>query len=136
MVLKHSSDLSWLASHPISLSKLALFLVEALRNTKKARLPLVLAAYQPQSQLYQVVATNGVRRSGSADDEEIEDDDDGVADQPYQFRNHFGSSFRQAAQQIRARVKHDGFESSVIEVNADDLKQFLHVLQTVPVPRH
>lgn len=137
VVLKHSSDLSWLASHPISLSKLALFLVEALRNTKKARLPLVLAAYQPQSQLYQVVATNGVRRSGTTGDEEVEDDEDeGVADQPYQFRNHFGSSFRQAAQQIRARVKHDGFESSVIEVNADDLKQFLHVLQTVPVPRN
>jgi len=50
------------------------------------------------------------------------------------FYSHFGMIFRQAAQQIRARVKHDGFETSVIEVNADDLKQFLHVLQTIPSP--
>jgi len=140
VVLKHSADLAWLASHPVSLSKLALFLVEALRSTKQARLPLVLAAYQAQTQLYQVVATNGIRDSNPTYDGvnfDDEDHDEGrVLDQPYQFRNHFGSSFRQAAQQIRARVKHDGFETSVIEVNGDDLKQFLHVLQTIPIPRH
>ncbi len=132
VILRHSADLSWLASHPISLSKLALFLVEALRSTKKARLPLVLAAFQPTKQLYQVVATNGIRFE---DEEDFEEEEEAIVyDQPYQFRNHFGMSFRQAAQQIRARVKHDGFETSVIEVNADDLKQFLHVLQTIPTP--
>lgn len=138
VVLKHSADLAWLASHPVSLSKLALFLVEALRNTKKAKLPLVLAAYQAQRQLYQVVATNGIRGSSSAGDDYEDEEEEGELpfDQPYQFRNHFGMSFRQAAQQIRARVKHDGFETSVIEVNGDDLKQFLHVLQTIPMPRH
>lgn len=155
VVLRHSSDLAWLSSHPVSLSKLALLLVEALRNNKKARLPLVLAAFQPQSQLYQVVATNGYRPRPDDEDynlhEDEEDEQSGFHDQPFQFRkytpplvnrpcsppscSHFGVSFRQAAQQIRARVKHDGFETSVIEVSADDLKQFLHVLQTIPSPR-
>lgn len=61
VILRHSPDLAWLSSHPMSLSKLALFLVEAMRLTKKSALPLVLAAFQHQSQLYQVVATNGIQ---------------------------------------------------------------------------
>jgi hypothetical protein len=90
VILKHSADLAWLASHPASLSKLALFLVEALRNTKKARLPLVLAAYQPQSQLYQVVATNGSRPTAADEDDYGEEDEESemVHDQPYQFRKY------------------------------------------------
>lgn len=87
VVLRHSSDLSWLASHPMSLAKLALFLVEALRNTKKAKLPLVLAAFQSQSQLYQVVATNGYRKRVKEDEDE-EGDPDMIYDQPYQFRKY------------------------------------------------
>lgn len=73
IVLKHSTDLAWLASHPLSLSKLALFIVEAMRDTKSAHLPLVLAAFQTQSQLYQVVATNGTTKPGPAED--LDEDD-------------------------------------------------------------
>lgn len=128
IILRHSPDLAWLSSHPLSLSKLALFIVDAQRETKKAALPLVLAAFQPTSQLYQVVATNGSRLSNSNDPDAVEED-------PLEFRNHFGMCFRQAAALVRARVKHDGFQSSVIEVNADDLKAFIHTLQTIPSPR-
>jgi cell division control protein 45 len=129
IILRHSPDLAWLSSHPLSLSKLALFIVDAQRETKKAALPLVLAAFQPASQLYQVVATNGSRLASPGSDPEAVEED------PLGFRNHFGMCFRQAAALVRARVKHDGFQSSVIEVNADDLKAFIHTLQTIPSPR-
>ncbi len=43
--------------------------------------------------------------------------------------SHFGLAFRRAAQSIRARVKHDAFESAMIEVKSDDIKAFLHALQ-------
>lgn len=58
VVMKHSSDLAWLASHPLSLAKLALFLVEATRSMRNGHLPLVLAANQSSLGTYKVVAAN------------------------------------------------------------------------------
>ena len=49
------------------------------------------------------------------------------------FYSRFGMAFRRATQALRARVKHDGFESSLIEIKAADLKPFLQELQTIPI---
>lgn len=40
----------------------------------------------------------------------------------------FGRSFIEAAERSGARIKHDGFEESIIEVQREDLNNFLHVL--------
>ena len=41
-------------------------------------------------------------------------------------------AFRRAATKVNARVKHDGFETAMIEVRAEDLKSFISTLQTIP----
>jgi len=51
------SALAWFTAHPLSLSKLALFLIDALRNTKRGDRPLVIAAHQSLSNTFIVVAT-------------------------------------------------------------------------------
>lgn len=40
----------------------------------------------------------------------------------------FGQSFAEAAAQSQARIKHDGFEEFIIEVQKEDITNFLHVL--------
>lgn len=56
VVLRHTSDLAWLSNHPLSLAKLALFLAEATRGSRRGHTPLVLAAHQSASDTYLVVA--------------------------------------------------------------------------------
>jgi cell division control protein 45 len=115
VVLRHSSDLAWLSNHPLSLTKLTLFLSEATRGSKRARTPLLLAAFQALTDTYLVVVW-----TSNAGGEESS-------------RNCFGIAFRRAAQTVRARVKHDGFDSAMIEVKSEDLKGFLQTLQTIPL---
>ena len=48
--------------------------------------------------------------------------------------NKFGHAFREAANQIKARFKHDGFDSAVMEIDKDDVLRFiesLHEIMTV-----
>lgn len=119
-ILRHTPDLAWLSGHPLSLAKLAHFLVDALANTRRASQPLLLAAAQSTRDTYLVVAVNGSRTtSGDQFD--------------HQIVNRFGLAFRRVAQRTRARVKLDGFDASVIEVRSDDLKPFLQALQTIPL---
>jgi cell division control protein 45 len=40
----------------------------------------------------------------------------------------FGTAFRLAAENINARIKHDGFETSVIEVDQVDAQRFIESL--------
>ena len=42
--------------------------------------------------------------------------------------NHFAHSFRRAAEQIRARFRHDSFEASVLQVAERDLGEFMEAL--------
>lgn len=122
VVLRHSSDLAWLSNHPLSLTKLTLFLSDATRTSKRSQTPLLLAAYQALTDTFLVVVwTSGSRGGG-----------DGGGGEEY-GRNRFGYAFRQAAEMVRARVKHDGFESALIEIRAGDLKGFLQTLQTIPL---
>lgn len=118
VILRHGPDLAWLSNHPLSLNKLTLFLVEATRNSKRGHTPLVLAAYQSPTDTYVVIAITTTGPSQVNNDSR---------------RNRFGLAFRRAAQTVRARVKHDGFDSAMIEVKADDLKGFLQTLQTIPL---
>ena len=102
-----------LFKHPLSLTRLALFLQDALRATKTRERPLVVCG--PASRetsddakhtvgggdgaFALVVGVTGAPRA---------DDADGG--------NHFSSSFRRAAETVRARFKHDAFEASVVQV--------------------
>jgi cell division control protein 45 len=45
-------------------------------------------------------------------------------------RNTFGLAFQNTAQRTNARVKHDSFDASVIEVKKEDLKTFIEQLQS------
>ncbi|ORX82277.1 CDC45-like protein [Anaeromyces robustus] len=45
-------------------------------------------------------------------------------------RNTFGLAFQNTAQRTNARVKHDSFDASVIEVKKEDLKSFIEHLQS------
>jgi len=42
----------------------------------------------------------------------------------------FGLAFQNTAQRTNARVKHDSFDASVIEVKKEDLKTFIESLQS------
>lgn len=114
VVLRHSPDLAWLSNHPLSLTKLTLFLSEATRSTRRAATPLLLAAYQALTDTYLVVIWTP-NNSGDGGGQ----------------RNRFGMAFNNAAVRIRARVKHDGFDSAMIEIKAGDLKGFLQTLQHI-----
>jgi len=45
-------------------------------------------------------------------------------------RNTFGLAFQNTAQRTNARVKHDSFNASVIEIKKEDLKTFIEHLQS------
>lgn len=126
VILRNGSDEAWLAGHAFSLAKLALFIADATRNTRRGRLPLVVAAYSTLGDTYFVVASGTSKELDGARDADV-DSIEGVT------RNRFGLAFRRAAQVVRARVKHDGFDTSIIEVKAEDLKSFLQTLQTIPL---
>ena len=44
------------------------------------------------------------------------------------YRNTFGQSFRLAAEHCEASFKHDGFETSIMEVKRDDIRRFIDAL--------
>lgn len=153
------ADLAQLSGNPFALDKLALFLVDSCRQTRNGHLPLVLAALQPPtpeeptfSKYLVVTSIPNSFQVGEGEEEEEwnDDDDDGIPlnrnshssqgskekNSHYRFvpiHNKFGIAFRDAALKVNARVKHDGFESSLIEVRAEDLRSFLQTLQTIPL---
>jgi hypothetical protein len=45
-----------------------------------------------------------------------------------QNRNEFGSIFRSAAEKVQASIKHDGFESSLIEIGIEKFEDFMDEL--------
>lgn len=125
VVLRNGSEVAWLAGHPFSLAKLALFIKDATRTSRRGNTPLVVAAYYGVTGTFFVVATSTSANSITRDKER---DREGMIP-----RNKFGMAFRKAAQSVRARVQHDGFDTSVIEVKEEDLKPFLQTLQTIPI---
>lgn len=106
--------------HPLSLLRLALFLQDALRMVKRIGRPLVVVGPSPDADkgLALVVGVTGKPRA----------DDTGGG-------NHFAQSFRRAAQQIRARFRHDSFEASVLQVAEKDLGEFMEALSDIDAER-
>jgi cell division control protein 45 len=103
-----------LFSKPVALSKLALFLVAAYRESgrwqgKRSR-PLVMLSFKEAQGTYLVVGVTCPQQSGDV------------------LHNKFGTAFRWAAEGIDASFKHDGFETSVMEINSADTQRFVESL--------
>ena len=96
--------------HPLALTKLALFIADAIREgtpslrTKSAK-PLLMAAPNPNDSppTYLIVAVLGSARCWRAGG-----------------KNSFGNAFSRAAEATQAHMAHDGFDSAVCKVAADD----------------
>ncbi|CAZ84703.1 unnamed protein product [Tuber melanosporum] len=121
-VVKEGPDVSTFA-HPSALSKLALWLGEAIleqekEHRKKRHLPLVVASLNERRGVYVVVGTTLGSRV---------DDEDATLE--YRSgRNRFGMAFQEVAQSTNARIRIDAFEATVVEVKKEDLAGFLEGL--------
>ena len=100
-------------SQPQGLSKLALFLLRAMRASGKwkgrAERPFVLGATNSR--------TNTVLLVGVP-----------CSERGLVKRNQFGTAFRNAATSINAHFKHDRFETSVMEIEYEDRNRFIESL--------
>ncbi|KAJ7074280.1 CDC45-like protein [Mycena amicta] len=109
-----------LFSHPGVLSRLAFWLVDALRDrlptaslsarTKRKSLPFVVACLNETTQSYMVVGV-----MASLDFDQVR-------------KNEFGLAFLDAKERCNARTRHGSFDTSVLEINQEDLKIFLETL--------
>jgi len=98
--------------YPLALQKLALFVMDAYKESKKSAKdkPLVLCVLNSKTNIFLVVGVTGMQ---------------GMSEVP---KNTFGIRFRKAAEGANARVKHDGFETSIIEILKDDFEGFIDEL--------
>lgn len=101
-----------LFTQPMALRKLAAFLIDVHRENgrwagDKAR-PLVIMAERVST--YLVVGVTCPKKAGTV------------------VKNRFGARFQLAAQQIQARARHDGFEASDMEINKEDVHDFIQAL--------
>ncbi|CAO3668426.1 unnamed protein product [Umbelopsis ramanniana] len=108
-IIKDGPDIS-LFTHPLTLSKLALFLVDAYREYGKRNLPFVIGTLNEEQGSYLVVGVTGAPTFGDV------------------RQNHFGAAFQDAVKRTKAHVKHDSFETSVMEIRQDDLENFIENL--------
>ncbi|KAJ7445701.1 CDC45-like protein [Mycena galericulata] len=109
-----------LFSHPGVLSRLALWLVDALRDrlpgthlsarSKRKSLPFVVACLDESMQSYIVVGVMAALDFGDV------------------RKNEFGLAFLDAKERCNARTRHGSFDTSVLEINQEDLKVFLETL--------
>ncbi|KAF8630370.1 hypothetical protein AX15_002934 [Amanita polypyramis BW_CC] len=118
VVLSQGPDLD-LFSHPGVLARLALWLVDAVRDrlpekkvgrSKKESLPFVVACLKEKVQTYIVVGVMAARDFGDV------------------RKNEFGLAFLDAKERCNARTRHGTFDTSVLEIDQADLKKFLEVL--------
>lgn len=98
--------------HWQALTRLALFVLEALKKPNKTSKPLVLCALNRTKDAYLVLGVTPAAPSTRAK------------------RNDFGISFHQAARMTGTRVQFHSFDSSVIEVGASDIARFLELLHS------
>ncbi|CAK5279352.1 unnamed protein product [Mycena citricolor] len=109
-----------LFAHPGILSRLALWLVDALRDhlpgmnassrSKRKSLPFVVACLREAHESYMVVGVVAALDFGDV------------------RKNEFGLSFLDAKERCNARTRHGSFDTSVLEINQADLKVFLETL--------
>ena len=108
-----------LFTHPLSLLKLALFIQDGLRVTRRRLRPLVVIG--PSADDDSLALIVGVTAKPNSDD--------AVGG------NFFTHSFKMAAERIHARFRHDSFEASVIQVAQRDLGQFIEALSDIDAER-
>ncbi|KAK7035719.1 cell division control protein 45 [Favolaschia claudopus] len=94
-----------LFSHPGALSRLALWLVEALRDPLERN-----GHHDKSTQSYLVVGVMAALDFGDV------------------RKNEFGLAFLDAKERCNARTRHGSFDTSVLEINQEDLKVFLETL--------
>jgi len=96
-------------TNPVALSKLALFIVNALRERfpNRPKCPFILSSLCSVRDCFVVVGVATSNRMGTI------------------VKNSFGSAFSSAREIVKARTKHMGFETWVIEVQKEDLKRFI-----------
>ncbi|THG99216.1 hypothetical protein EW026_g3104 [Hermanssonia centrifuga] len=120
VVLSQGPDLA-LFAHPGVLSRLALWLVEALRDklpgttaassrSKRKSLPFLVACLNEQAGTYIVVGVTAALDFGEV------------------RKNEFGLAFLDAKERCNARTRHGSFDTSVIEINKADLNIFLETM--------
>ncbi|KAG8915543.1 hypothetical protein FRC00_003075 [Tulasnella sp. 408] len=122
--INEGPDLATFA-HPMTLTRLVLWLIEATRDriplvhaqrlsagkgASRKSYPYVIACHNPSKRAYTVVGVTGAPEIG-----EIR-------------RNHFTVAFLRARDQSRARTRLGTFQTSVVEVNQDDLAEFIDAL--------
>ncbi|KAI8089535.1 DNA replication pre-initiation complex subunit Cdc45 [Halteromyces radiatus] len=109
VLIKDGPDLP-LFQHPLTLSKLALFLTDAYREHGKRNLPFVISSLDEEHDSYLVVANTGAPTFGDV------------------RRNRFGIAFQIASVETNARTSFDSFETSVLQIHKNDLEHFLEKL--------
>jgi len=118
VILTQGPDLELLAQ-PGTLSRLALWLVDAHRDRiqgtqiggrKRKVLPFVIACLDEKAGNFLVVGVTAALDYGDV------------------RKNPFGLAFLEAKERCKARARHGSFDTSVLEVNKDDLNIFLQAL--------
>ncbi|KAG8907305.1 hypothetical protein FRB99_004754 [Tulasnella sp. 403] len=115
-------------AHPSTLTRLTLWLVEATRDripkvhaarmsrSNKKSYPFVVACLNERANAYVVVGVTGALEMGEV------------------RKNHFGVAFLEAKERSNARTRHSTFDTSVIEVNVEDLPAFVDALDDLYRP--
>lgn len=111
-MLHQTPDLNYFI-HPLALRKLALFLVEYVNERKTKAKPFLVCAKNEKKGTYLIVGAVGTEQEFNSSQKE----------------KNFGRSFREAASRTGARIAHFGFDSSVVEVMADDIHKFIEYIQ-------
>ncbi|KAI7868943.1 CDC45 family [Spinellus fusiger] len=96
--------------HPLTVSKLALFLTDAYREHGKRNLPLVIASLDEENDSYLVVSSTGAKTFGET------------------RKNPFAIAFHDTAKNTRARTSFDSFEASILQIHKGDLEIFVENL--------
>ncbi|KAI8617943.1 CDC45 family [Chytriomyces sp. MP71] len=105
------NDVSIFGKSTALLHRLGVFLMEAYREHKKKQLPLILAAYNDETDCHLVIGIPILKRG--------------------EMKNKFGMAFLKAAQRTNVAFRSDAFDTSVAEIQRDDLIPFIESLVTL-----
>ncbi|KAG5638159.1 hypothetical protein H0H81_001544 [Sphagnurus paluster] len=120
-ILSQGPDLA-LFSHPSVLSRLAQWLVDALRDRvpangtrgKRKSLPVVVACLNESAETYMIVGVTAALDFGDV------------------RKNDFGVSFLEAKLKCNTTARYTSFDASVLEIPQKDLKTFIDALTEGP----
>ena len=101
-----------LFEYPLALIKLAHFIMDCRKErfSKTKHQPLVISVKNVQKKTNLVVAVIGLNRDSDT------------------TRNDFSKRFKNAAEKCNMRMKHDGFDSAMIEMRSQDWPEFIQEL--------